>query len=120
MISATFLNKVIDKIVHSNYISIEHLIERAPIPSNDEVRTFLDILMKKWNSNDITPASLHVCLKFAQTIVDSEEFQISPKNRTPIPICYYSSFLPLGTSYIYTYIKTYSFAVKLFQILPEY
>jgi len=48
--------------------------------------------------------------------VDNVKIHISPKNRIPIPICYYSSYIPLGTSYIYTNLKTHSLAMKLFQL----
>jgi hypothetical protein len=105
-----------ERIINSDYISMEELIEGSDRFSIDEIRVFLDRIVAAWKANELTPAAMYALLKFAYMYMNQPNIHINFKNRIPIPICYFSSYLLTSASLLYPYLKTLSFAVVLFSL----
>lgn len=112
----TKITSIMDRIIKSKYNSIEPLVEIFGTISMEELRIFLKRIMKARETNEITQAAMHVLLKFVHIYLDQPKIQIDFKNQISIPICYFSSFLLLSASLLYSYLKTLSFAVALFPL----
>lgn len=82
----------------------------------DEIYNFLEQVITLWQKNEITLAAMNTALKFAHKYLDQPDIQIKFKNRTPIPICYFSSYLILAGSFLYSSLKSLSFNLKLFSL----
>jgi len=105
-----------ERIIDSNYISLENLVKESYSFSFEEVRNFLEHAIERWDTNKITFAALSAALKFAYMYLNQDKLQFNFKNLIPIPICYFSSYLLLGASFLYSYLKSLSFDVKLFSL----
>jgi hypothetical protein len=110
------LDILMEKIINSEYISIEELVRDCDSYSIDEIRTFLDRVVEAWKANELVPAAMSALLKFLHLYLNGPELEISFKNRVPIPICYFSGFLIPSASLLHSHLKTSSFAVSLFQL----
>lgn len=105
-----------ERIVNSDYLSMEELVEGSDSYSIDEIRAFIERIIAAWGANELTPTAMYASLKFVYMYLDQTEIQISFKNRPPIPICYFSSYPPSSAYLLYSYLRTLSFAVALFQL----
>jgi hypothetical protein len=114
--SGNSLSTLMKRIVDSDYYSVEELAAGADIYTIGELHSFLDDVITAWRVNELTPAAMYALLKFVYIYLDQPGIQISFKNRPPIPICYFSSYVPLSASLLYSYLKTLSFAVGLFPL----
>jgi hypothetical protein len=110
------LSTIIERIINSQYNSIEELIDNSTSYSIDEIHNLIEHTIKDWNSNKITLVAMYALFKFVYNYLDQSKTQINFKNRIRIPICYFSSFLLLSASYLYSYLKTLSFDAKLFSL----
>ena len=95
---------------------MDELLKESDKYSIDEIRGFLDHIIMKWEAYKLTPAAMNALLKFVYLFIDQPDIQIRFKNQTPFPICYFSSFLLPSASFLYSYLKTLSFAVRLFSL----
>ena len=59
---------------------------------------------------------MYALVKFAHKYLDQSRIQFNFKNQRSIPICYFTSYILLSASILYSYLKTYSFNVKLFSL----
>jgi hypothetical protein len=107
---------LIRRIMDSDYGSLEELVAGSDSYSIGEIHTFLNHIIAEWRANELSPAAVYASLKFVHMYLDQPRIQISFKNGTPIPICYFSSFLPASASLLHSYLKTLSFAVALFPL----
>ena len=105
-----------ERIINSNYISLEKLVEESYSFSFEEVRNILEQVIESSKANKITFSALNAVLKFAYIYLNQDKHQLNFKNLTPIPICYFSSYLLLGASFLYSYLKSLSFNIKLFSL----
>lgn len=110
------LSLLMKKIIDSDYTSMEKLVKDSEVYSIDSINGFLNQIITKWQANELTPATICALLKFAHLYLDQSGIQIKYKNKTPIPICYCSPYLPLCASLLYSFLKTLFFAVKLFPL----
>lgn len=110
------LSMLMERIINSDYISMEHLVEDSPSYPIDEVRAFLERIIEAWKANELIPAAVYALLKFIHMYLNQPKIEISFKNRNPIPICYFSGFLIPSASLLHSYLKSLSFAVTLFQL----
>lgn len=104
------------RIMDSEWGSLEELVAGSESYSIGEIHAFLNHIIAAWRANELSPAAVYASLKFVHMYLDQPRIQISFKNRTPIPICYFSSFLPVSASLLHSYLKTLSFAVALFPL----
>lgn len=114
-----FKNKLsftMERIIESNYRSIEKLVKESHIFPFEEVRNFLEQAIERSKTNKISFVALNAYLKFAYLYLNQDKLQFNFKNLTPIPICYFSSYLLLGASFLYSYLKSLSFDVRLFSV----
>lgn len=116
MMAENGLNTLMKRIINSDYTSMEELVKDSEDYSIDEIRVFLNHILTKWEYNELTPAAINALLRFVYVYLDQATIQISYKNRTPIPIGYFSSFLPLCASFLYSFLRIRSFAVTLFPL----
>ena len=105
-----------EKIINSDYISIEALVENADNYAYEEIRSFLENIIEEWSTNNISLATMTATLKFVHIYLDQSKLKFNFKNRISIPICYFSSFLLLGAIFLYSYLKNLSFKVALFPL----
>jgi len=112
----TRLSIIMEKIISSDYRTIDDLVEKSDKYSLDEIRDYLDHIIEMWRENKITLAAMNSAFKFAHMYLKRPDIRIVIKNQTLIPICYYSSFLHLSALFFYLYLKSLSFAVKLFPL----
>ena len=105
-----------DRIIDSKYISLENLVKESYSVSFEELRKFIEQAINNWNAHKINFAALNTALKFAYSYLNQDKLQFNYKNSIPIPICYFSSYLLLGASFIYSYLKSLSIDVKLFSL----
>ena len=110
------LNILMKRIIKSDYISMEELVKDSDTYSIDEIHVFLDHIIAKWEANELTPAAINALLRFVYVYLDRPDVQISYKNRTPLPICYFSSFLHPSALFFYSFLKTLSFAVTMIRL----
>jgi len=110
------LSPLMNKIIESDYSSMEELVAGSESYSIGEIHTFINEIIVAWRAKELTPAAMYALLKFAHLYLEQPKTQISFKNRPPIPICYFSSYLPAGASLVHSYLKTLSFAVALFPL----
>ena len=104
------------RITDSDYSSMEELVAGFGSYSIVELHAFLNHIVAAWRANELTPAAMYALLKFVYMDLAQPGIKVSPKNRLPIPICYFSSYLPASVLLLYSYLKTMSFAVTLFQL----
>ena len=104
------------RIMDSDYGSAEGLVAGSDIYSIGEIHAFLNQVIAGWRANELSPAATYSLLKFAYLYLEQPRIQISFKNQPPIPICYFSSYLPSSASLLHSYLKTLSFAVVLFPL----
>ncbi|UCD38302.1 MAG: hypothetical protein JSW54_02135 [Fidelibacterota bacterium] len=104
------------RIIDSDYTSMEELVKDSEAYSIDELRDFLNHIITKWEANELAPASINALLRFIYVYLDRPDIQIRYKNCIPIPICYFTPYLPLCASLLYSFLKTMSFAVTLFSL----
>ena len=110
------LSTLMKRIIDSDYDSIEELVAGSESYSIGEIHAFLNHIMVAWRANELTPAAMYALLKFVYIYLNQPGIQFSFKNRTPVPICYFSSYLPPSASLLHSYLKTSSFAVGLFSL----
>jgi hypothetical protein len=110
------LTLLVNKIIESDYSSMEDLVVSSGNYSIDEIHAFLNEIIVRWRAKELTPAATYALLKFAHLYLEQPKVQITFKNRPPIPICYFSPHLPTGASLVHSYLKTLSFAVALFSL----
>lgn len=110
------LSNILEKISNSDYNSMEELVEGSDRYSIDEIRIYLDYVVESWRANKITIAAMNSAFKFVYMYLARPDIQINFKNQIEIPICYYSPFLILSASFLYSYLKTLCFAVELFPL----
>jgi len=110
------LSPLMKRIIHSDYTTIEELVAGSVSYSIDEIHDFVNHIMAAWRANELTPAAMYALLKFVYMYLEQPKIQISFKNRPPIPICYFSSYLPPSASLLHSYLKTLSFAVTFFPL----
>ena len=110
------LGTLIKRIIDSDYGSMEELVVNSESYSIGELHAFLNDTMAAWQANELTPAAMYALLKFVYIYLDQPGIQFSFRNRIPIPICYFSSYLLSSASFLHSYLKTLSFAVKLFPL----
>ena len=113
---ANRLTPLANKIIKSDYSSMEDLVLGSENYSMDEIHAFLNEIIARWRAKELTPAVIYASLKFAHLYLELPKVQITFKNWPPIPICYFSSYLSLGASLVHSYLKTLSFAVELFSL----
>ena len=104
------------RIINSDYISMEELVKDSDTYSIDEIHFFLEHIIAKWGANELTPAAINALLRFVYVYLDRPDVQISYKNRTPLPICYFSSFLLPSALFLYSFLKTLSFTVTMIRL----
>ena len=104
------------KIISADYDSMDNLLESQNNLFLDEIGAFLEQVIILWERNEVTVASMNIALKFAHMCLDQPDIHIKFKNRTPLPICYFSSFQILASSFLYSSLKSLSFDVKLFSL----
>jgi len=110
------LNILMKRIINSDYISMEELIKDSDSYPIDEIHIFLDHIIAKWEANELTPAAINALLRFVHLYIDQPNIQIRYINRTPIPICYFTPYLPMCASLLYSFLKTLFFTVELFPL----
>jgi len=110
------LSPLMNKIIESDYSSMEELVAGSESYSIGEIHTFINEIIVAWRAKELTPAAMYALLKFAHLNLEQPKTQITFKNRIPIPICYFSSYLHPGASLVHSYLKTLSFAVELFPL----
>jgi len=104
------------RITDSDYSSMEELVAGSGSYSTVEIHAFLNHIVAAWWANEFTPAAMYALLKFVHIYLEQPRIKFRFKNRPPIPICYFSSYLPTSASLLHSYLKTMSFAVVLFQL----
>jgi len=104
------------KVIDSNYSSIEELVAGYDTYSIAEIHALLNHIITAWRQNELKPAALYALLKFVYVYLDRLKIRSSIKNKPPIPICYFSSYLLSSASLIHSYLKTLSFDVTLFPL----
>ena len=110
------LTSIVKRIISSEYESIEDLIRYSERFDDETIQKSLKQLMIEWKKNGLTVASLHVVLKFFRSYLEKTRTERQFQNMVPLPICYFSPFLLMGATYIYSYLLTSSIDVKLFQL----
>jgi ABC-type molybdate transport system substrate-binding protein len=105
-----------ERIISSDYRTIEDLVEKSDKFSLDEVRDYLDHTLEMWRENKITLAAMNAVFKFAYMYLERPDIRIATKNQKLIPIGYYSSFKHLSALFLYLYLKSLGFSVKLFPL----
>jgi hypothetical protein len=110
------LSTLMKRIIDSDYDLMEELVAGSDSYSIDEIHAFLNHIIAAWSANELTPAAMYALLKFVYLYLDQPRIQISFKNRPPIPICYFSSYLPPSAFLLYSYLKSLSFDVALFAL----
>ena len=110
------LSTVMRRIIDSDYGSLEELVADCDTCSIGEIHAFLDHIIAVWGANKLTPAAMYGLLKFVHMYLDQPRIHISFKNRPPIPICCFSSYLPPSAFLLHSYLKSLSFAVALFPL----
>jgi len=101
------------RIVNSDYRSMEELVAGSDSYSIGDIHAFLNHIIAAWKANELNPAAMYALLKFVYLYLEQPRIQISFKNRPPLPICYFSSYLLPSASLLHSYLKTSSFAVAL-------
>ena len=107
---------LMNKIIESDYRSMEELVAGSESYSIGEIHAFLNEIIVAWRAKELTSAAMYALLKFAHLYLEQPKIQITFKNRPPIPICYFSLYLPAGASFVHSYLKTLSFDVALFPL----
>lgn len=110
------LSPLMNKIIESDYGSMEELVASSESYSIGEIHAFLNHIIVAWRANELTPAAMYALLKFVYLYLNQPGIQFSFKNRPPIPICYFSSYLSPSAYLLHSYLKTLSFAVALFSL----
>lgn len=110
------INALIKKIARSEYRALGYLVRSSKSLTNDDIRKLLERIMTEWQRNIFSPASMHALMKFVYLCVRKREEGFSFKNRTPIPVCYYSRYIPISALLLYSHLTLSSFAVKLFSL----
>jgi len=110
------LGILMERIINSDYISMEELVRDCASYSIDEIHAFLDRVIEAWKAHELVPAAMYAVLKFIYMHLNQPKMEIIFKNPTPIPICYFSGFLISSASLLHSYLKTLSFAVALFPL----
>jgi hypothetical protein len=116
MVSLNRLSAIMERVIDSDNSSIEELFASTDVYSIGEIHAFLNKIIAAWTVNEITPGVMYALLKFVNMYLDSSRLQISFKNQTPIPICYFSSYLPTSASLLHSYLRTSSLTVTLFPL----
>ena len=115
-ISKIRLNHIMERIINSEYNSIDELIENSASYSIEEIHDLLEQIVVDWNLNKLTPVSTFALFIFVYKYLDKSKIKITYKNRITIPICYFSSFLIMSALFLYSYLKTLSFDVELYSL----
>lgn len=110
------LGALMKRIIGSDYGSLEELVAGSESYSIGEIHAFLNDITAAWRANELTPAAMYALLKFVYIYLNRPGIQFSFKNRPPIPIGYFSSYLPASAYLLHSYLKTLSFAVVLFSL----
>jgi len=110
------LSTLTARIIESDYGSMEELVAGSDNYSIGEIHAFLNHTIAAWRANGLSSAATYALLQFAHIYLNQPRIQISFKNQPPIPVCYFSSYLPAGASLLHAYLKTLSFAVALFPL----
>jgi len=110
------LQSIIERIINSEYNSIDQLIESSGTYSIEEIHDILEQIIIDWNLNKLNQVSTYALLKFFYKYLEKPKIQITYKNRKTIPICYFSSFLLMSALFLYSYLKTLSFDIELYSL----
>jgi len=110
------LSTLMERIIDSDYDSIEELVAGSDSYSIDEIHAFLNHIIAAWSANELNPAAMYALLKFVYLYLDQPRIQISFKNQPTIPICYFSSYMLPSAFLLYSYLKSLSFDVALFPL----
>ena len=116
MVSQNRLSAIMKRVIDSDYSSITELFPSTEVYHSSEIHAFLNNIIAAWTVDELTPGVMYALLKFVHMYLDSPRIQISFKNQTPIPICYFSSYLPPSASLLHSYLRTSSLAVTLFPL----
>ena len=114
--SGNRLSALMKRVIDSDYGSMEELVAGSGDYSIGQIHAFLNHIITAWKAIELNPAAMYALLRFVHIYLDQPRIKISFKNRPPIPICYFSSYLPSSASLLYSYLKTLSFAVALFPL----
>ena len=115
-VSENRLSTLRKRIINSDYGSMEELVAGSGSYSIGEIHAFLNHIIAAWKGNKLSPTAMCTLLRFAYIYLDQPGIPISFKNKPPIPICYFSSYLLAGASLLHSYLKTLSFSVALFPL----
>ena len=110
------LHSIMERIINSEYNSIDQLIESSGTYSIEEIHDILEQIIIDWNLNKLNQVSAYALLKFFYKYLEKPKIKIIYKNRKTIPICYFSSFLIMSALFLYSYLKTLSFDVELYSL----
>jgi hypothetical protein len=113
------LHHIMERIINSEYNSIDQLIEISGTYSTEEIHDILEQIIVDWNLNKLKPVSVYALFKFFYKYLEESKINITYKNRRTIPICYFSSFLITSALFLYSYLKTLSIEVKLYSLHPS-
>ena len=110
------LHHIMERVINSEYNSIDQLIEISGPYSIEEIHTILEQIIVDLNLNKLKPVSAYALLKFFYQYLEKSKIQINYKNQKTIPICYFSSFLIMSALFLYSYLKTLSLKVELYPL----
>jgi len=110
------LGILMKRVIDSDYDSIEELVASSGICSIGEIHAFLNHIVAAWTANELTPAAMYASLKFAFMYLEQLRIKSRFKNRSPIPICYFSSYLSPSALLLHSYLKSLSFNVAPFSL----
>lgn len=105
-----------ERIITSQYDSIDELIECSATYSIEEIHNLIEYIIEEWKLNKLTAVAMYALFNFIHDYLNQPKININFKNRITIPICYFSSFLLMSASILYSYLKTLYFSVKLFSL----
>jgi len=105
-----------ERIINSEYNSIDQLLEISGTYSIEEIHNILEQIIVDWNLNKLNPVSAYALFKFFYKYLENSKIQITYKNRKTIPICYFSSTLIMSALFLYSYLKTLSIEVELYSL----
>ena len=115
-ISEIKLSHILERIINSEYNSIDQLIEISGTYSTEEIHDILEQIIIEWNLNKLKQASAYALFIFFYKYLEKSKIHIAHKNRITIPICYFSSFLIMSALFLYSYLKTLSIDVELYSL----
>ncbi len=110
------LDILTERIINSDYLSMEELVKGSDRFSIDEIHVFLHGIVAAWEADRLTQAALYGLLKFVYLYLNQPHIHINSENRIPVPICYFSPYLTSSALLLCSYLKTSSLAVVPFSL----